>query len=241
MRMFRRIFALSEKGASDARKGIAASALANISLMVPVGLLVMLLTELLKPLFGEGSNAINVWLFTGLAAVVLVIIFITHWIQYQWTYVSAYEESANRRITLAEKLRRLPLSFFGQRDLSELTTTMMGDCTELEHTFSHAVPQLFGAIISITLVCISLFIFEWRMALAVFLALPISLAIIFASKKLQDKFGTQKIQAKSTSLFTAAKKSVEPIFTIRTWLKSALCLDIMDLITASSMGEPQPP
>jgi ATP-binding cassette subfamily B protein IrtB len=197
--MFRKILALSEKGASDAKKGIAASAVANISLMVPVGLLLMLLTELLKPVLGEDRSDLNIWLYTGLAAGVLAIIFITHWVQYRSTYVSAYEESANRRITLAEKLRRLPLSFFGQRDLSELTTTMMGDCTELEHTFSHAVPQMFGAIISITLVCIGLFAFEWHMALAVFLALPISLALIFGSKKLQDKFGTQKIKSKLIS------------------------------------------
>lgn len=197
--MFRKIFALSKKGAGDAKKGIAASTVANISLMVPVSLLVILIAELLKPVFGEESKPLNIWLYTGLAAGVLAIIFITHWIQYRWTYISAYDESANRRITLAEKLRRLPLSFFGQRDLSELTTTMMGDCTELEHTFSHAVPQLFGAIISITLVCISLFAFEWHMALAVFLALPISLAIIFASKRLQDKFGTEKIKSKLAS------------------------------------------
>ena len=197
--MFRKIFALSEKGASDTKKGIAASSVANISLMVPVGLLIMLLTELLKPVFGEESSTPNIWMYTVLAAGVLIIIFIAHWIQYRWTYISAYEESANRRITLAEKLRQLPLSFFGQRDLSELTTTMMGDCTELEHTFSHAVPQLFGSIISITLVCIGLFAFEWRMALAVFLALPISLAIIFGSKKLQDKYGMEKVKSKLAS------------------------------------------
>lgn len=197
--MFRKLFALSEKGAKDVKKGIAASAAANISLMIPVGLLLMLITELLKPVFGEKSSTPDIWLYSGLAAGVLAVIFTAHWIQYRCTYISAYEESANRRITLAEKLRQLPLSFFGQRDLSELTTTMMGDCTELEHTFSHAVPQLFGAIISITLVCISLFAFEWRMALAVFLALPVSLAIIFGSKKLQDKFGTEKIKSRLVS------------------------------------------
>lgn len=197
--MFRRIFALSEEGANGLKRGIAASAAANISLMVPVALLIMLIAELLKPVFGEEGSPLNLWLFTGLAALVLAVIFIVHWIQYRWTYVSAYNESANRRITLAEKLRLLPLSFFGRRDLSELTTTMMGDCTDLEHTFSHAVPQLFGAIISITLVCVGLFAFEWRMALAVFLALPISLAIIFGSKKLQDKFGAAKIRSKLAS------------------------------------------
>lgn len=79
-----------------------------------------------------------------MAAVLLLLIFITQWVQYNLTYKVAYEESANRRITLAEKLRRLPLAFFGQRDLSDLTTTMMGDCSKLERIFSNAVPSLFG-------------------------------------------------------------------------------------------------
>ena len=197
--MFRKLFALSEKGASDLKKGIAASAVANISLMMPIGLLVMLLTEMIQPLFGNKTSMSNVWLFTGLAAVILIIIFVTHLIEYRFTYISAYAESANRRISLAEKLRQLPLSFFGQKDLSELTTTMMGDCTELEHTFSHAVPQLFGAIISIILVGIGLFAFEWRMALCVLLALPLSLLIVLGSKKIQDKFGLKKVEAKLSS------------------------------------------
>ncbi len=197
--MFRRIFALSEKGANDIKKGILASALANISLMVPVGLLIMLIAEMLKPVFGEESNPLNIWFYTGLAALVLAVIFVTHLIQYRFTYVSAYEESANRRISLAEKLRQLPLSFFGQRDLSDLTTTMMGDCTDLEHTFSHAVPQLFGSVISIGLVTIGLFAFEWHMALSLFLALPVSLLIVFGSKRLQDKFGAEKYRSKLVS------------------------------------------
>ncbi len=194
--MFRKIFALSEKGASDIKKGILASTFANLSLMAPVSLLVMLISELVKPILGQESNPVNIWLYTGLGAIALAVIFIAHWIQYHWTYVAAYEESANRRITVAEKLRQLPLSFFGQRDLSDLTTTIMSDCTELEHTFSHAVPQLFGSIISITLVCIGLFVFEWRMALSVLLPVPISLLIVLGSKKLQDTFGYKKILAK---------------------------------------------
>ncbi|MBE6829853.1 MAG: ABC transporter ATP-binding protein, partial [Ruminococcaceae bacterium] len=130
--MFRKIFALSEQGAKDLKKGIAASAVADISLMLPVGLLILTLQELLKPLFGGSSDTGKVWKYTAIAVGLLVIIFILHYIQYCNTYVSAYEESANRRVTLAEKLRMLPLSFFGQRDLSALTITLMGDCTELE-------------------------------------------------------------------------------------------------------------
>ena len=126
----------------------------------------------------------------------LLVIYWIHSIEYAETYVSAYNESANRRITMAEKLRKLPLSFFGQRDLSELTTAMMGTCTELEHTFSHAIPQLFGAIISILLVTIGLFFYEWRMALALFLPLPVALLLVVGSRRLQQKMSNKKYSAK---------------------------------------------
>ncbi len=194
--MFRKIFALSEQGAKDLKKGIAASAVADISLMLPVGLLILTLQELLKPLFGGSSDTGKVWKYTAIAVGLLVIIFILHYIQYCNTYVSAYEESANRRVTLAEKLRMLPLSFFGQRDLSALTITLMGDCTELEHTFSHAVPQLFGSVISIALVGIGLFAMDWRMALATLIVLPAALIVTVGSKRIQDKWGTKKVDIK---------------------------------------------
>ncbi|HWR40853.1 MAG TPA: ABC transporter ATP-binding protein [Patescibacteria group bacterium] len=194
--MFRKIFALSEQGAKDLSKGIMASAAADISLMLPVGLIILVLQELSKPLFGGRAASLNVWLYTGVAAVLLTIIFICHLIQYRYTYVSAYSESANRRVVLAEKLRRLPLSFFGQRDLSTLTSTMMSDCTELERTFSHAVPQLFGAALSIVLVGFGLFVMNWRMALSTLFVLPVALLITIGSKGLQSKLGTIKIDAK---------------------------------------------
>ncbi|MGX8700885.1 ABC transporter ATP-binding protein [Caproiciproducens sp.] len=194
--MFRKIFALSEQGAKDLKKGIIASAAADIGLMLPVGLLVLTLQELLKPLFGGSPDTGKVWKYTAAAVGLLVIIFILNYIQYCNTYVSAYEESADRRVTLAEKLRTLPLSFFGQRDLSALTTTLMGDCTELEHTFSHAVPQLFGSVISIALVGIGLFVLDWRMALATLIVLPAALAVTVGSRRIQDKWGTRKVDIK---------------------------------------------
>lgn len=225
--MFRRIFALSEKGVSDLKKGIAASTAANISLMLPIALFVLLLAEMIRPLFGGALNMPGIWLYIGLGAGILAVIFVTHLIEYRFTYVSAYAESANRRISLAEKLRLLPLSFFGQRDLSELTTTMMGDCTELEHTFSHAVPQLFGAILSIILVGVGLFAFEWRMALCVLLALPLSLAIVIGSKKLQDKFGIKKVEAKLAAV-DGIQECLEVIKDIKACNREQEYLDSLD-------------
>jgi ATP-binding cassette subfamily B protein len=194
--MFRKLFALSQQGEKDLKKGIIASAAAQISLMLPVGLLLLVLDELLQPLVGKEASTPNVLAYTGFAFVLLGVMFITNLIEYQFTYVAAYEESANRRVALAEKLRKLPLSFFGHRDLANLTTTMMGDCTNLERTFSHAIPQLFGAIISILIITIGLFLMEWHMALAVFIVLPVALIITIGSKKLQDKAGLNHVEAK---------------------------------------------
>ncbi len=194
--MFRKLFALSEQGARDLKRGIAACTGANLSLMLPVTLLFMLLEQLLRPVFGAPQPTVSVWVYTGLALLLLLLIYWIHSIEYTETYVSAYNESANRRITMAEKLRKLPLSFFGQRDLSELTTAMMGTCTELEHTFSHAIPQLFGAIVSILLVTVGLFFYEWHMALALFLPLPVALLLVVGSRRLQQKMSNKKYSAK---------------------------------------------
>ena len=194
--MFRKLFALSEQGDKDLKRGIAACTGANLSLMLPVTLLFMLLEQLLRPVSGAPQASVSVWLYTGFAALLLLVIYWVHSIEYAETYVSAYNESANRRITMAEKLRKLPLSFFGQRDLSELTTAMMGTCTELEHTFSHAIPQLFGAIISILLVTVGLFFYEWHMALALFLPLPVALLLVVGSRRLQQNMSNKKYSAK---------------------------------------------
>ena len=145
--MLKRMFALSDQGAKDLNKGIAATTLSNLCLIAPVSLLVMVVWELLNVISGsESSIQDNIPLFIGMTVVLFIVVFLTQWLQYNKTYTVAYEESANRRIVLAEKLRKLPLSFFGKRDLSDLTTTIMGDCTALERVFSNAIPQLFGTV-----------------------------------------------------------------------------------------------
>lgn len=194
--MFKEIFALSNQGEKDLKKGILASAAANISLLFPAGLLLLSIRDLMMYIEKNGAYNINILAYAGYSVVFSAIILITHRIQYDSTYFSAYSESADRRVALAEKLRKLPLSFFGKKDLSELTITIMGDCTDLEHTFSHSVPQLFGSLISVTLVGIGLFIVNWKMALSAVFVFPIAIIITVGSKFLQDKMGKKKIDAK---------------------------------------------
>lgn len=194
--MFKEVFALSNQGEKDLKKGILASAAANISLLFPAGLLLLSIRDLMMYIEKNGAYNINILAYAGYSVVFSAIILITHRIQYDSTYFSAYSESADRRVALAEKLRKLPLSFFGKKDLSELTITIMGDCTDLEHTFSHSVPQLFGSLISVTLVGIGLFVVNWKMALSAVFVFPIAIIITVGSKFLQDKMGKKKIDAK---------------------------------------------
>lgn len=194
--MFKEIFALSDQGEKDLKKGIVASAVANISLLFPAGLLLLSIRDLMTYIEKNGAYNISILAYAGYSVVFSAIILVTHRIQYDSTYFSAYSESADRRVALAEKLRKLPLSFFGKKDLSELTITIMGDCTDLEHTFSHSVPQLFGSLISVTLVGIGLFVVNWKMALSAVFVFPIAIIITVGSKFLQDKMGKKKIEAK---------------------------------------------
>lgn len=122
--------------------------------------------------------------------------FTLHYLQYTAAYVGTYEESARRRIHLAEKLRTLPLGFFHQRDLSDLTSTIMGDCASFEHAFSHTVPQFWGAVISTGIVCIGLLIFNWQMGLALLWVAPVSFAIVLLSRKWQQKLGKRHMEAR---------------------------------------------
>lgn len=189
-------YALSDQGARDLFKGIVYSVLANISLMLPVILLAIVLNQLLAPLLGTATQEFSFIFYTGIGIVILAAVFILHYLPYTATYMGTYAESARRRIRLAEKLRTLPLSFFHQRDLSDLTSTIMGDCASFEHAFSHTVPQFWGAVISTVIVCVGLLIFNWQMGLALLWVAPISFAIVILSHKWQEKLGKKHMGAR---------------------------------------------
>ena len=195
--MLKRMFALSNQGLRDLNKGIAATTLSNLCLIAPVSLLVMVIWELLNVISGqESSMRDHAALFICGTVVMFIIVFLTQWLQYNKTYTVAYKESANRRIVLAEKLRKLPLSFFGQRDLSDLTTTIMGDCTALERVFSNAIPQLFGTIFMFIITAIGLLVLDWRMGLCIVVPVPVAALVVFAAKKAQSNAESANMDAK---------------------------------------------
>ena len=172
-------YALSEKGAKDMVKAFVTVTLANLVLMFPVGLLYEMASYLLKGEVPTGQKGF----FIGGIAVVLVLIALTTLFQYRATFLATYIESGVRRRALAEKLRRLPLSFFGKKDLSDLTNAIMSDCALIETASSHWIPELIGAMISTTLIVIGLFFFNWKMALATVWVMPIAFIIVLNSRK----------------------------------------------------------
>lgn len=164
-------------------RAIAAVTLSNLVLMLPVGLLYKLASCLLD---GTAPAEQSTFFIIAIIAVLLLIA-LTAVIQYRATFLSTYIESGVRRRTLAEKLRKIPLSFFGKKDLADLTNTIMTDCAMIETGSSHWIPELAGAVISTTLVVISLFFFEWRMALAAVWVMPVAFIIVLCSRKLMGK------------------------------------------------------
>lgn len=185
-------YALSRQGAKDLIIATISCVIHNLTLMLPVSLLYFLVSDLM----GGGVPQNHMWIYiVGMVAAVLLILFSYRWV-YGATYYATYKESSVRRISLAEKLRKLPLSFFGKRDLSDLTTTIMADCTTLEQSFSHWIPEFFGSMISTVIIAVCLFIFDWRMALAALWVLPVSLAIVAFSGKVQNYFTRRQTEAK---------------------------------------------
>ena len=189
-------FALSEKGAKDLVRAVLWCFVCNLSLMLPVGAVMLTAQRLLVCLEGGGSPMASFAVCTGFALAVLVLLFVLHWFQYASLYLATYQESASRRVSLAETLRKLPLSFFGSRDLSDLTATMIADCSSLDQMFSHYVPQLFASILSTAVIGVMMFRFEPRMAAAVLWVVPVAVLLTAGSKGIQDAFGTRNILSK---------------------------------------------
>ncbi len=186
-KMMRR-YAMSREGAKGFINSVCACTVSDLVLMFPVGLLYTLTEELLN----NGVNSGRILFFIIGIVLSLLLIYITQFWQYNATFFSTYKESGVRRITLAETLRKLPLSFFGKKDLSDLTTTILNDCTVIEHTFSHQAAQYYGSIISTIIIAVSLFAFDWRMALASVWVLPVSLLAVRLSKRTQNRFNKRK-------------------------------------------------
>lgn len=184
-------YALSRQGAKDLIKGIAACTVQDIAFMLPV----MLLYLFVKDLLGGSIKGKVAFYIAGAILCLLIVFAVTIW-QYNSTFLATYVETGTRRITLAEKLRKIPLSFFAKKDLADLTSTIMADCTYLETAFSHFIPPFAGSMISTVIIAISLFFFNAKMAAAALLVLPVSILIVASSSKIQQKLSQKSMKAR---------------------------------------------
>ncbi len=185
-------YALSRQGAVNLIKSCIACVFQNISFMIPVSLLYFLVEDLMN----GGIEKVN-GVFYGIGCILCVaFIMITTYFQYNAVYFNTYIESGIRRITLAEKLRQIPLSYFGKKDLADLTSTIMADCAFLETVFSHFIPELAGSVISTTFIAVCLFFFDRRLALAALWVLPVSFIVVALSTKVQDILKSREINVK---------------------------------------------
>ena len=184
-------YALSERGARGLIKASIACLLQNLSLMFPVGLLYCLVSDMMR----DSLEGRAVFYVAGCIVCVLLIMAVTYF-QYNATYFATYEESGVRRVALAERLRKIPLSFFGKKDLADLTSRIMADCTFLEQSFSHFIPELAGAVISTILISAGLLFYDWRMAVAALWVVPISFAIVAFSARVQESLNKKSMDSK---------------------------------------------
>lgn len=191
IKLIQKATASSKDGAVGLIKGIIACAFQNMAFMLPTGFLYYLVKDLLG---GDmGGKAV---FYTVGCVICFALILITTWFQYNNTFFTTYEESGKRRLSLAERLRKLPLSFFGKKDLADLTSTIMADCEVLEKDCSHYIPALFGSVISTIVIALGLFAFDKAMALAALWVIPVSVLIIVLSYKVQDRAQQRNMSVK---------------------------------------------
>lgn len=191
IKLIQKATASSKDGAVGLIKGIIACAFQNMAFMLPTGLLYYLVKDLL----GGDMGGKTVFYTVG-CVICFALILITTWFQYNNTFFTTYEESGKRRLSLAERLRKLPLSFFGKKDLADLTSTIMADCEVLEKDCSHYIPALFGSVISTIVIALGLFAFDKAMALAALWVISVSVLIIVLSYKVQDRAQQRNMSVK---------------------------------------------
>ena len=230
-KMFNKIkekYHLSDAEAILIKKGILFNTLSNISKMLPVGICAYVLSQMYSIITNKNySVELPILMYLGVSATAILLMILLSYIEYTKTFIDIYQESANRRISISEFLRKLPLSFFAKRDISDLTTVVMTDTSGIEHALAHVIPQCYGTVLSTVVIFLSMLIFNFKMAMSLFWVIPIAFAVVLLSRKLQksysEKFKNEKLassdqiqttlemikEIKSFSLEEKQKKSIK--------------------------------
>lgn len=183
---FKRKYALSNQGLTNVKKGAFWTVVVNLVVMAGTGILYSLMKSYMSTII-SGASLPNILLFISSVIIFLILSFLTHLEQYKATYGLVYGEVKNMRISLAERLRKLPLGYFGKRDLADLTETIMGDVNRLEHVWSHCLGYLYGAYISTAIIAIMLFFYDWRLALSCLWGVPVAFGLLFGGRDIQKR------------------------------------------------------
>ncbi len=175
-------YALTAEGAKNIRLGAFWTVVVNLVAMFGIGFFFYLMEQLIASLT-EGAPLPDMVPYAVGLVIFAVVLWVAHWFQYDYTYGKTYRESGKQRISLGERMRELPLSFFGKRDLADLTETIMTDATTMEHVYSHVLPYLYGTYISTAIIAVCLLVFNWQLAIAALWSVPVAFAILFWSRR----------------------------------------------------------
>ena len=210
---FKKKYALTDKGLVNTKKGAFWTVIVNLIMMAGMGILFFMMQKYMDTLVA-GAALPKVWLFLLLLLAFVALSFVTHLQQYRCTYGLVYNEVRDTRLTLAERLRKLPLGWFGKRDLADLTATMMDDVNRLERVWSHCLGYLYGAYISTAIIAVMLFVYDWRMALACLWGVPVAFGLLFGSRKI-SKRNSEKLKADAVAVSDGIQESLENVREIR--------------------------
>ena len=210
---FQRRYALSDQGLRNTRKGAFWTVAVNLVVMGGMGILYRMMQDFMNTLT-DGAPLPNALVYMLLVLAFLVLSFATHIQQYKATYGLVYGEVKATRLSLAERLRKLPLGYFGKRDLADLTETIMGDVNRLEHVWSHCLGYLYGSYLSTAVIAVALFVYDWRMALSVLWGVPVAFALLFGSRTVSRK-NSEKLKQDSLQVSDGIQEDLENIREIR--------------------------
>ena len=218
--MLQRFFALSDAGTRNVRLSITLGVIINLFLMVPLGLALYVLQYFLARIMQQGFQAPNVWAVSAAGLAMIAALFILEKLKYGRMYNGAYEEASNVRISLAESLRKLPLSYFGRQDLSYLTSTLLNDVTTIEESLSNAVPEMFSGIISIVIAASLLAFLDWRMTVALFICAVAGFFIIIACRRLSER-KMKSVIVRKDAIYDSLQQMIDNIKVLKSSDKKA--------------------
>ena len=210
---FQRTYALTDQGVKNTKRGTFFTVITNLVVMTGTGILYLVMGNFMETLIGE-SAVTNILVPILLIIAFLLLSFITHYLQYKATYGLVYGEVKTTRLHLAERLRKLPLGYFGKRDLADLTETLMGDINRMEHVWSHVLGYLYGAYISTAIIAICLIFFNWKLAVACLWGVPVAFALLFGSRKLTER-SSQITKAAAIRVSDGIQEALENVREIR--------------------------